>query len=272
VEVTSAGSGSLLGTRCQQDLLDADLQVEDRNARMAWEIRQAELNHHAEQLPATAIHYELYSVLWPEMLPEGAATVEQAFQSMTGMSIGDYFMVGSALMARLVNFAHTGQGAPMFMPDVYFSSTKIDPSIPQAFFDFTARDVDGLRDELLAEQAHYGATTYGSLTFERFPLVEAQTGIFLPTSVASLHRRITEGVFHVLAEAAEKERHDRRYHTSKFGNVFEALVEKTVRRGEAALPSHSPITADAPYGGRSNRRDSSDVIVAYERNPVFIEV
>jgi hypothetical protein len=46
---------------------------------------------------------------------------------MTEMSIGEYFMVGSAVMARLVNFADTGQGAPMLQPDLYFSSTKIDP-------------------------------------------------------------------------------------------------------------------------------------------------
>jgi hypothetical protein len=88
------------------DLLDADLRVESCDQRLAWEIRQCELNHHAEQLPAVAIHYELYSVLWPKMLPEGAGAVEQAFRSMTGMSIGDYSMVGNALMARLVNFGH----------------------------------------------------------------------------------------------------------------------------------------------------------------------
>ena len=255
------------------DQLDADLKIEDRDERLAWEIRQSELNHHAEQLPATAIHHELYSVLWPKMLPEGATAVEQAFKSMTGMSIGDYFMVGTAVLARLVNFAHTGDGAPMLQPDVYFSSTKIDPSIPKAFFDFTARDVGALRDELQAESQQYGATTYGSLTFERFPLVEAQPGFFLPTSVASLQRRITEGVFHVLAEAAVREGRDRRHYTSAFGNVFQELVEQTVRRGESALPSPAPITADVPYGkNRKSRRDSSDVIVATERNPVFIEV
>jgi hypothetical protein len=254
------------------DLLDSDLDIEDRSARLAWEIRQSELNHHAEPLPATAIHHELYSVLWPELAPEGAEAVEQAFRSMTGMSIGDYFMVGSAVMARLLNFGHTGDGAPMLQPETYFSSTKIDPAVHQAFFIFTARHVDDLRLELTDEETRYGATTYGSLTFERYPLVEAQPGFFLPVSVASLQRRITEGVFHVLAEAAEAENRDRRHYTSNFGTVFQTLVERTVRRGEAALPAPSSITADMRYGGRSNRRDSSDVIVAYERNPVFIEV
>jgi hypothetical protein len=107
------------------DLLNAGLEIEDHDARLAWEIRQGELNHHADQLPATAIHFELYSVLWPELLPEGADAVEEAFRSMTGISIGDYSMVGSAVMARLVNFAQAGEGAPMLQPDVYFASTRI---------------------------------------------------------------------------------------------------------------------------------------------------
>ena len=254
------------------DLLDADLQIEHRDDRLAWEIRQSLLNHHAEQLPAAAIHHELYSVLWSEVVPQGAAAVEQAFHSMTGTSIGDYFMVGSAVMARLMNFARSGEGAPMLAPDRYFSSTRVDPSIPRAFFAFNARDVDELRTELLAEDTRYGATTYGSLTFERFPLVEAQPGFFIPTSVASLHRRITEGVFHVLAEAAEADGLDRRHYVSPFGDVFQVLVENTVRRGEAARPAGVRITADVAYGTRRNRRRSSDVIAAYDRNPMFIEV
>jgi hypothetical protein len=255
------------------DLLDAGLEVEDHDARLAWEIRQSELNHHAEMLATTAIHHELYSVLWPQLRPEGWVEVERAFHSVTGMSIADYFMIGSTVMARFLNFANSGQGSPMIAPDAYFASSHVDPSVPQAFFDFTGRDVDGLRSELLAEEEMYGVTTYGSLTFERYPLVEAQPGIFLPTSAASLHRRITQGVFHVLAEAAESEGRDRRHYVSAFGEVFQSLVEDAVRRGEAARSEHAaPITADVPYGGRSNRRRSSDVIIAYERNPVFIEV
>ena len=255
------------------DLLDADLQVEDHDARLAWEIRQCELNHHAEMVATTAIHYELYSVLWPQLRPEGWAEVERAFQAVTGISIADYFMVGSTVMARLVNFANSGSGAAMIAPDTYFASSQLDPSVVQSFFAFTARDVDGLRAELLAEEERYGPTTYGSLTFERFPLVEAQPRIFIPTSAASLHRRITQGVFHVLAEAAESEGRDRRHYVAAFGEVFQSLVEDAVRRGEAARSGNAaPVTADVPYGGRRNRRRSSDVIVAYERNPVFIEV
>jgi hypothetical protein len=111
------------------DLLDAGLEVEDHDARLAWEIRQPELNHQAELLATTAIHHELYSVLWPQLRPDGYTEVECAFRSMTGMSIADYFMVGSTVMARLVNFANSGQGAPMIAPTAYFASSQVDPSV-----------------------------------------------------------------------------------------------------------------------------------------------
>ena len=99
------------------DLLDADVEVEDHDMRLAWEIRQSELNHHAELLATTAIHHELYSVIWPQLRPDGWAGVEHAFASMTRMSIADYFTIGSTVMARLVNFANSGQGAPMIAPE-----------------------------------------------------------------------------------------------------------------------------------------------------------
>jgi hypothetical protein len=254
------------------DLLDADLVVEDRDARLSWEIRQAQLNHHADQLPATAVHYELYSVLWERLGNARVAETDQAFRSVTGISIEGYFTIGSAVTARLINHGQNNDGFPGVEPKLYFSNTRVEENVWQAFFRLVSRDLESLRTELLREQERYGATTYGSLTFERFPLVEVEPGMYLPTSVSSLQRRITEGVFHILAEAAEAEGHDRRRYTSPFGDVFQRLVEDTVRRGAAIASPTAPIVADVLYGGRRRSRRSSDVIVAEERNPVFIEV
>jgi hypothetical protein len=254
------------------DLLDANLAVEDRDARLSWEIRQAQLNHRAEQLPSTAIHYELYSILWTRIDSAQATKTDQAFQSVTGISIKDYFTIGSAVLARFINYGHNEGGAPRVEPEQYFSTTHVEESVWRAFFRFVSRDLDGLRAELLREDSTYGATTYGSLTFERFPLAEIEPGVYVPSSVSSLQRRITEGVFHVLAEAAEAEGYDRRHYTSPLGDVFQRLVEETVRRGAAIASPSALIVADVTYGARRSRRRSSDVIVAEGRDPVFIEV
>lgn len=128
-----------------------------------------------------------------------------------------------------------------------------------------------LRDGLVAERAELGVSTYGSLTFERFPLAEIEDGVYVPLSMHSLQRRLTGGVFHLLSEAAESERKDRRAYSSRFGRAFQASVERTLRRG-VRFSKQVPIVADQPYGPRTNRRDTSDVIIGYDRNPVFVEV
>jgi hypothetical protein len=83
---------------------------------------------------------------------------------------------------------------------------------------------------------------------------------------------MTEGIFHILSEAAEQEGRDRRYYASAFGDLFQESVEKTFRRGMAIASPDVEITADVEYGSRATRRRSSDVILCFEQNPVFVEV
>jgi hypothetical protein len=149
------------------DLLDAGLEVGDRDERIAWELRQAQLNQHEDQVPSTAIHHEIYRVLWSELTDERAQEAEQAFLRATGLTIGDYFSVGACVMARLLAQGASAEGSPLVQPDAYFASTQLEAETWKAFFAWNARDLEGLRDELLNEDAHYGPTTYGSLAFER---------------------------------------------------------------------------------------------------------
>ncbi len=254
------------------DLLDPGLDVRDEHQRLAWELRQCALNYHEDQLPVTALHHEIYRVLWPEMKDARSAEVEEAFRRHTGMTIAEYFTVGGAVLARLVLRSPTGDGPPSITPARYFASAQMDESTWQAFFALVACDPDGLRAALVNETEVYGENTYSSLTFERFPLVEVEPGTFLPLSMASLQRRVSQGVFHLLSEAAESNGFDRRRYSSNFGHVFQQSVEGTLRRGVAFDASQVTITADVPYAARGQRRRSSDVIVGYERNPVFVEV
>jgi hypothetical protein len=254
------------------DLLDADLDVEDPAQRLAWEIRQCCLNYHEDQLPVTAIHHEVYRVVWPQMEHQRARDVEDAFERHAGMQIADYFTVGAAVLARLLIRGASEDGTPGIEPAQAFAQTTMAKGTWEAFFMLTARDLDALRDELLAEASQYGEGTYSSLTFERYPLVEVEPGLYLPLSMASLRRRVSEGVFHILNEAAIADGRDRRYYSSIFGVAFQESVERTLRRGVELERSGATITADVLYGPRSQRRRSSDVILGYERNLVFVEV
>ncbi|MGH2911799.1 MAG: hypothetical protein ACRDJ3_04915, partial [Solirubrobacteraceae bacterium] len=103
-------------------------------------------------------------------------------------------------------------------------------------------------------------------------MVEIEPGTFLPLSMRSLQRRISQGVFHILSEAAEADGYNRRRYSSKFGKVFQESVERTLRRGVAFGSDDVPIAADVRYGSRKHPVDSSDVILGYDRHPMFIEV
>lgn len=270
-------AGALLAdwARCLigvNDLLEPGLDVANGDQRLSWELRQCGLNHHEDVVPSLGLHYEVYRVIWPKLKKGRYQQVETAFQRHARMTISDYFTVGAAVLARLVNRGSTEPTVlPAVKPGEYFSSGELEDSTWRAFFSLTARDLDALRDELLEESADAGPSTYGSLAFERYPLAEVEEGVYVPLSMRSLQRRLTGGVFHLLSAAAEEEGNDRRKYSSKFGNAFQQSVEQTLRRG--VVTSHEvAIVADEKYGPRTNRRDTSDVILGFERNPVFVEV
>lgn len=250
------------------DLLDLDLVIEDRRDRLSWELRQSGVNHHEDRLPTVGLHHEVYRVLLPEGSPAAAEKVETAFHSHTGISIGDFFVLGTAAEARFMN----NPGA-ILEPARYFDSTPISKEIWEPFFATIGADLPRLRAELEGEDERYGATTYGSVAIERFPLFEGEPGKFCVISPWALARRVTEGIFHLLAEAAEQEGLDRSTYTGEFGMPFQHSVEATLRRGNEATGSPVSVAADVPYGtSRSAMRRSSDVILGFDRFPMFVEV
>jgi hypothetical protein len=144
------------------DLLDVGLDTGDDDARLSWEIRQAALNHHEDVVPATALHYEVYRVIWPELKNGRYADVDAAFRDHTGMTIGDYFTVGAAVLAQLTSRGTNRPTAlPAITPAEYFSSSVLEESVWQAFFALVARDVDMLRDGLVSERAELGGAPTG---------------------------------------------------------------------------------------------------------------
>lgn len=250
------------------DLLDLGLVVEDKRERLSWELRQCGVNHRDDLLPSIGLHHEVYRVMMPTEFDEAAEKIEAAFKAHTGMSLADYFIVGGAVQARF-----TSNPGSFLVPTEYFESTLLTPEDWSPFLGLLARDLAGLKAELKAEEKRYGPTTYGSLSIERFPLFEGKPGVYCLISPWALGRRVTEGVFHLLAEAAVGEGKNRSFYTGEFGIPFQHSVERTLRRGNEATGSPVPMAADVPYGtSRSAMRLSSDVILGYAQFPVFVEV
>lgn len=250
------------------DLLDRDLVIENRRGRLSWELRQCGVNHHDDRLPSIGLHHEIYRVMLPTDFSDAAEKIETAFWQHTGMSLADFFVVGGAVQARF----DINPGA-ILVPTEYFNSTRLAKDVWEPFFRLLGQDLSGLRAELEAEETRYGPTTYGALAIERFPLFEGAPGKYCLISPWALARRVTEGVFHLLAEAAEAEGKNRSLYTGEFGMPFQRSVEETLRRGNTGTGAPVPITGDILYGpSRSKMRRSSDVILGYEATPMFVEV
>jgi hypothetical protein len=254
------------------DILEEGLEVEDPDQRLAWELRQCDVNHREDTAILLGTHHAIYQRLWPEIQPEGAREVETAFKNAVGLSFADFFVIGSGVQSRFLSHAvNDHDGVPLLNPREYFATVDLTEREWEPFFAATARAPEEMREELLDEEANYGKTTYGSLTFERWPLLAVRDEGYLPISMPALQRRFTQGVFHVLAEAAEEANLDRRYYTSRFGEPFQALVERSLRRGVAAADPALPIAADVEYGPRGSRRRSSDVVLGYPGHPIFVD-
>jgi hypothetical protein len=250
------------------DLLDLDLVIENPADRLSWELRQCGVNHHDDRLPSVGLHHEIYRVVLPGDFPAAAKKIEAAFLAYTGISLADFFVVGTAAEARFMN----NPGA-VLRPGEYFQSTLIPIEVWSPFFATLGTDLSGLRAELEAENERYGSTTYGSVAIERFPLFEGEPGEYCLISPWALARRVTEGIFHLLAEAAEEDGLDRSSHTGEFGIPFQHSVEATLRRGNIATGMPVPVAADVLYGSsRSSRRRSSDIVLGFDRSPMFVEV
>jgi hypothetical protein len=254
------------------DVLERGLEIEDADQRLSWELRQCDVNHREDTAILLGTHHAIYQSLWPEIQPEGAQGVEAAFTNAVGMSFSDFFVVGSGVQSRFMAHALNDQdGVPLLNPVEYFGMVDLTEREWEPFFAATARTPAELREALLKEEADYGETSYGSLTFERWPLLAIRDEGYLPISMPALQRRFTQGVFHVLAEAADDAGLDRRYYTSRFGEPFQALVEQSLRRGVSATDPALPIVADVEYGPRGARKRSSDVVLGYPGHPVFVD-
>jgi hypothetical protein len=124
--------------------------------------------------------------------------------------------------------------------------------------------VDELREALIAEEELRGPTTFGALAIEKRPLVREGDVLYV-VDFAAFERRATHGIFHLLAEAPEAEGEGRERVTSPFGAAFQIWGERCLRRAEGAN-GDVRILADETYGPRRRRRDTPDVVLAYERN------
>jgi hypothetical protein len=247
------------------------LRVEDPEQLLSWAVRQAGVNHADESMTLWSLHYELLVRLWPEVPRPEAFAAEDAFRRYTNMTLRDYLTFGFGAYGRFVGFAENPETGIVIEPDGWFSKTKVSEADWRPFFELTARPLEQLREAINQEERAYGRTTYGCHSFAETPLLEVGQGRYAPINLAIFERRVTEGIFFVLADGAQDEGLPREQFTGPYGAVFEEHVRRTFKRVAGPQGGVVRVHGDFEYGPRKERMRSSDVILDYGEELVFVE-
>jgi hypothetical protein len=240
--------------------------VESDGAIRSLELQLAAINRNEDRMLLWSFYYELLYKIWPSI--DKAPNVEEAFQRYTKLSIEEYLALGFALSAGFSRDSN-GRYPGAISAEQWLSKLIIGDDKIEAYLAATAGTPDELRDGLLQEERNFGPTVVGSLEIEKRPIIRGPDALFV-SNFGAFERRGTHGIFHILSEGAQGEGKDRETYTAPFGEAFQGWVEQTIRRTEAS--KEVEIFADIPYGTKSERRDTPDVVLAYERNVVAIEV
>ena len=251
------------------DLFDNDLGSGPiKETMLRFELRQTAMGHDEERLIQWSFYYELFDRIWPD-LPK-APDADEAFKRYTQLTINEYLALGFAFSA---GFQQERNEWPLahFVPNEWFRSLTLPESSWRSFLDVAAAPVESLREQLLAEEAELGSTTFQSLAIEKQPIIEGPNAQLYMANFAALERRATHGIFHILGEGAESEGLDRETFTSPFGAAFQKWAEDSVDRMEGGRQEPT-IFADERYGSKRQPRDTPDVVLRYERQIVAMEV
>jgi hypothetical protein len=234
---------------------------------ISLELRLTAVSHDEERLGQWAFYYELFTEIWP--LVPGAPDADDAFQRYTGVSIAEYLALGFAISAGLSREL-AGRPAARLSIENWLARVPLAEEKRSAFLGVLSGGVDELRDALVAEEGIRGPTTFGALAIEKRPLVREGDTLYV-VDFAAYERRVTHGIFHLLAEGPESEGKGREHFTTPFGAAFQIWGERCLRRAEGTN-EEVVIFADEPYGPKKRRRDTPDIVLSYERNIVCFEL
>ncbi|HWF49863.1 MAG TPA: hypothetical protein VG294_04370 [Solirubrobacteraceae bacterium] len=257
------------------DLFREELKNATPEGAMSFVLRQLGLMSRAETLYLFSRYYELLVKLWPTVIESnGVFEPAVAFKKFTGLTIEQYFTMGFGVYTRFLNHVNNQTEPEEFalQPDRYFGDTLLNEADWRRFLSLLSGTPDSLRASLNEEDANYGPTRYRSHSFDRCPLVEINDGLIVPTSFAALERAVTEGVFWLLADAAESQGLRREAFTSPFGKVFERFAQEALERIAAREPEPPKTFRDFSYGSKRERALSSDISIVYPNEAIFVEI
>jgi hypothetical protein len=250
---------------------EADLELEDN--QVSWILRQTAINDRPDSVALWTRYYDIFARIWHEVPTAQMFEADAAFTRYTGLSIQRWLAVGFALYIQFLNYGRFqsddfGIDAPQ-----YFAKSAIQPAEWHSLLANSASTLDEIRAAIVAETDKFGPAIYRCQAFEQRPLLRfpGDGELVIPIAADSYERHITEGIFWILSDGAMSEELPREHFTSAFGHVFEEWVQRTFERALPAVGTPRVHRAK-PYKGAHGTVDSTDVVLDYEPDAVFVEI
>jgi len=250
---------------------DVDLELEAN--QVSWILRQTTINGRSDSVAIWARYYDIFVRTWDQVATPEAFDAAAAFESFADIAIPDWLTVGFGFYMLFLRYGNRESEDFLVAPDTAFSDTSLQPVEWNAFLRLSAVSLDQCRERILKEQNRFGPTIYRCQSFEERPLlrIPGEHECVFPLASDSLERHITEGIFWILSDAAIANGLAREHFSGAFGHVFEEWVQRTFERAIPAIGIQRVHRAK-PYAGPDGDVDSTDAIIDYEPDAIFVEV
>jgi hypothetical protein len=252
-----------------EDGVDLDIEAN----QVSWILRQTTINERSDSVAMWARYYDIFVRTWDQVATPEAFDAAATFEEFAGIGIPRWLAAGFAFYGLFLRYGNLQSEDFFVVPDTAFSDTSLQPSEWNAFLRLSAVTLDKCRDRILEEQKRFGPTVYRCQSFEERPLLRVLGGAerIFPLALDSLERHITEGIFWILSDAAMDKGLAREHFSGAFGQVFEEWVQRTFERVIPAI-GVSRVHRAKPYAGPGGYVDSTDVIIDYEPEAIFVEI
>ena len=211
--------------------------------------------------------------VWDQVATAEAFDAANAFEQYAGISLTKWLIIGFAIYTQFLRYGSLNSEDYVVVPAAFFTATPIEREAWEAVVAHSAATLDELRARVLEEEAQMGSSVYRCQTFEQTPLLRlpGESAALVPLAVDSFERHVTEGIFWLLSDAAMDAGKPREHFTSAFGQVFEDWVQRAFER---AIPDVgvSRVYRAQSYRTRYGESESTDVVLDYEPDAVFVEV
>jgi hypothetical protein len=273
------------------DLLDTDYfdkvsaQNDKRNLLTSMAIRSMYLNAQDDFRYLTGRYHDLFLEI-PKLkqfsrkkdCPDFVDLVSE-FKEATKIRLTTYMQLGFSLIAQFSQpSVLKGRLSPdhwQVNKDTYYQNTRLTEDDQEKILSHFAVDREGFVKAFKEEVKRTGSFDFSFLTMRNRPLLKVDDKIYVPMSLRFLKEKITAGIYWTIFDHLKDKYGDEgwRRFTRYFGLLFQHYVEEIFRR----MVPDSPILAKRLFAeqtykvGRNTQR-TSDIMVIYGKEAVFVEV